>query len=199
MIKVRNKDEINSSEILEAAKKVFEQYGFQKTTMEDIARSMSKGKSTLYYYFKSKEEIFEQVVDRELNNLLADIIKAIEKESSGRDKLKAYCKIRLRRVDKMRNLSQVLKDDLIQNLGLVLEIRKKHESEQIHIVRDIIEFGVRCGEFKKMKSKVILQLSSLFVILFKGMELPVHSRQTVSGHYELAEIMVDSFVGGIGK
>jgi AcrR family transcriptional regulator len=167
--------------------------------MEDIARSMSKGKSTLYYYFKSKEEIFERVVDRELDNLFTDILKALEKETSGQDKLRAYCKIRLRRVDKMRNLSQVLKDDLLQNLALVLEFRKKHESEQIHIVRNIIEFGIQRGEFKKMNSKVVEQLSSLFVILFKGMELPGHSRQTASGQYELAEIMVDAFVGGIGK
>ncbi len=57
-----------------------------------------KGKSTLYYYFSSKEEIFERVVDEEMNHFFSDIEKAIDKASSARDKLKAYCKMRLRRL-----------------------------------------------------------------------------------------------------
>ena len=199
MVKLSNIDDITSREILENAKKVFEQYGFQKTTMEDIARSMSKGKSSLYYYFKSKEEIFDRVVDQELENLFGDIIKAVEKENTGSEKLKAYCRIRLRRIDKLRNLSQALKDDLIQNLAMVLEIRKKHESEQIQIIREILHFGIQRGEFRKMNERVTGQLCFLFVTLFKGMELPVFTRQASTGQFEMADIIVDSFINGIGK
>ena len=52
-----NKDEIIKAKILEGADKLFQKYGLGKTTMEDIAKDAGKGKSTLYYYFKSKEEI----------------------------------------------------------------------------------------------------------------------------------------------
>lgn len=199
MIKVQNKDEITSEGILENAKKVFEQYGFQKTTMEDIARSMSKGKSTLYYYFKSKEEIFERVVDQELTNFFRDILKAVEKETTGKDKLKAYCRIRLKRIDRLSNLSFVLKDDLVQNLGMVMKIRKKHETEQIQIVKEILDFGMQRREFKKISLRVCEQLSSMYAMLFKGMELPTFTRQSALGQQELAEIMVDTFIHGIGR
>ena len=42
-----DKEEIIVSEIIESAKKLFQQYGLRKTTMEDIAKSTGKGKSTL--------------------------------------------------------------------------------------------------------------------------------------------------------
>ena len=57
-----NKDELMVREILATAKKLFAQHGLKKTTMEDIANALGKGKSTLYYYFPGKTEIFEAVV-----------------------------------------------------------------------------------------------------------------------------------------
>ena len=48
------KDEIIIKEVIEAAKVLFQRYGLKKTTMEDIAKFVGKGKSTLYYYFPSK-------------------------------------------------------------------------------------------------------------------------------------------------
>ncbi|MCK7536282.1 MAG: TetR/AcrR family transcriptional regulator [Marinilabiliales bacterium] len=48
--------------IILTASKIFSHYGFRKTTMEEISRALKKGKSSIYYYFGSKEEIFEAVV-----------------------------------------------------------------------------------------------------------------------------------------
>ena len=58
------KEEIIVRETIESAKKLFQQFGLHKTTMEDIAKSAGKGKSTLYYYFKSKDEIFDKVIEK---------------------------------------------------------------------------------------------------------------------------------------
>ena len=62
--------------IVSAATEVFSRYGFKKTSMEDIARALRMGKSSIYYYFKGKEEIFQAVVDREAN-LLRVKVKAV--------------------------------------------------------------------------------------------------------------------------
>lgn len=47
-------------QIIKAARKLFKQYGFKKASMSDIALMVHKSKSSIYYYFKSKEEIFLQ-------------------------------------------------------------------------------------------------------------------------------------------
>ncbi|MFW6389223.1 MAG: TetR/AcrR family transcriptional regulator, partial [Marinilabiliaceae bacterium] len=48
--------------ILKSARELFAKFGYRKTTMEDIAQALRKGKSSLYYYFKNKEEIFQAVI-----------------------------------------------------------------------------------------------------------------------------------------
>jgi AcrR family transcriptional regulator len=49
--------------IINAAESQFIRFGFRKTTMEDIAKAAGIGKATLYYYFKSKEEIFAAMTE----------------------------------------------------------------------------------------------------------------------------------------
>ena len=42
---ITQKEEIVKDDILKEAQKLFQQFGLKKTTMEDIARSMGKGKT----------------------------------------------------------------------------------------------------------------------------------------------------------
>ena len=61
---MKNKNKVKQ-DIIEVAASIFSRFGYKKTTMEDIASAINMGKSSLYYYFKSKEEIFEAVVVHE--------------------------------------------------------------------------------------------------------------------------------------
>ncbi len=51
---ILNKKDANRENILKIAREIFSKYGFKKTTLDDIANAVRKGKSSLYYYFKSK-------------------------------------------------------------------------------------------------------------------------------------------------
>ena len=42
---------------------------FRKTTMDEIAQAARKGKSSIYYYFTSKEDIFRAIVEKETKML----------------------------------------------------------------------------------------------------------------------------------
>ena len=44
--------------------KLFLQYGYEKTSIEKIARQAKISKSNLYNYFKSKDEIFNRLTDK---------------------------------------------------------------------------------------------------------------------------------------
>ena len=46
----------NKTKILSKSKELFEQYGYQKTTLTDIAKSVGKVKTAIYYYFSGKDE-----------------------------------------------------------------------------------------------------------------------------------------------
>ncbi|MDP8315127.1 MAG: TetR/AcrR family transcriptional regulator [Candidatus Celaenobacter antarcticus] len=51
--------------IINTAEKVFECYGYKKTTMDDIAEEVRIGKATIYYYYSGKLEIFFKVIRKD--------------------------------------------------------------------------------------------------------------------------------------
>lgn len=53
-------------EIVKVAAELFEQYGFDRTSMSMISDRLGGSKATLYGYFKSKDELFQAVVDYDI-------------------------------------------------------------------------------------------------------------------------------------
>ncbi|XER07981.1 HTH-type transcriptional repressor KstR2 [Sporomusa rhizae] len=64
---------IRIDEILDTAEPLFSANGYRKTTIHDITKRMGVAKGMVYYYFKSKEEILEAVINRQISVMLADI------------------------------------------------------------------------------------------------------------------------------
>lgn len=59
--------------IMVAAEKVFSERGYYKARMEDIAEAAELAKGTLYFYFKSKDEIYLHLLEREAQKVHAEI------------------------------------------------------------------------------------------------------------------------------
>ena len=191
------KDELMVREILSTAKTLFAQLGLKKTTMEDIANSMGKGKSSLYYYFPGKTEIFEAVVEEDLKNLLQLTRQAINAAETAKDKLKAYSRTRARVMEKFHNLSSVVYEDIFNHIGVVLKLKQKHDEIQIDIIKEILKGGVQSGEFKKLNERDIELLSFTLVAAFRGIELPFSASGSVRNCENGPDLLVDMLVDGI--
>ena len=81
--------------ILDSARELFARFGYKKTTMEDIAQSLGKGKSSLYYYFKNKEEIFQAVVDWEGDILFSKLRQIVHSSDAADAKMRLYVQVRM--------------------------------------------------------------------------------------------------------
>lgn len=184
-------------EILSTAKKLFAEYGLKKTTMEDIANAMGKGKSTLYYYFPGKIEIFEAVVDEELRNLLRLTRQAINMATNAKDKLKAYVRTRVCAMETFHNLSTVIYEDIFNHLAEILKIKIKHEEIQIDLIKEIIKGGVQSGEFKDLAERNIELFSWALVAAFRGVELPHPVSSNIKNPENGPDLLVDIMVDGI--
>lgn len=75
-------DEI-SERILDAAQKLFVHYGYDKTTISEIAEAAKISKSTLYLRWKKKEDIFQKLLWRESSRLMLDWFDRIEADPQG--------------------------------------------------------------------------------------------------------------------
>jgi AcrR family transcriptional regulator len=151
-----NEKKDKENRIIEAAEALFSRYGLKKTSIEEIAKLAGLGKGTVYLYFRSKEEIFEAVVEKMSEVLTASLRTALAEVQSHSEKLERYIVTRLRFVH-----------DLIKTNGLTAEVmneasctpavfrvRDKFGSQQIALVKQIIDDGVAAGEFETSDSEV---------------------------------------------
>ncbi|MDR2162546.1 MAG: TetR/AcrR family transcriptional regulator [Clostridiales Family XIII bacterium] len=84
------KHEGRRNHILDAAFAVFIENGITNTKMEDIARAAGYGKSTLYDYFGSKDEIFSELLRVKFTERYRLIAASAGKENSPTEKLRAF-------------------------------------------------------------------------------------------------------------
>jgi AcrR family transcriptional regulator len=71
MARVTKAPEERRLEIIETAERLFKAEGYASCSVEMIIREIGVAKGTFYYYFKSKEEILGAIVDRTLNQIVA--------------------------------------------------------------------------------------------------------------------------------
>lgn len=69
-MRVVKKAEERKNEILDAAEKLFGTKGFDSTSTNDILNEIGIARGTLYYYFKSKEEILDAMIGRMMSRLI---------------------------------------------------------------------------------------------------------------------------------
>ena len=77
MPKKERLSEFNRGNILSVAKRLFLEKGIAQTTMDDIAKEADYSKSTVYVYFKSKDEIYNHIILEHFEILKAAICNAL--------------------------------------------------------------------------------------------------------------------------
>jgi AcrR family transcriptional regulator len=191
MSELLQKDEIVIREIIDVSRALFREYGFKKTTMGHIAMNMGKAKSSLYYYYQGKEEIFEAVINEEMNELLNKIHEAIAAAKTSKEKLIAYCRCRLNKLKQLNNLSDALKSEIAELGCMMTDVKSKFDTSHVELVKEILEEGVRGGEFKKINLDNIELIAYLMVSSFRGLAIPL---MVSPKKYPLLDLQIDSIV-----
>lgn len=188
------KEEVRA-QIVRIARKIFTRYGFKKTTMEEIAKASRKGKSSIYYYFQSKEDIFRAVVENEADELKERLNNNIHTDALPIDKLKTYILFRLHHVRTMKNFYAALNEEYLTNMDFILEIRKKFDREEQEMVKKILEEGIHEGTFQINSSEIG---ALAIVTMMKGLELPLFlSTEHKTDRVELLDDLIQVIFYGL--
>ncbi len=111
--------------IFESAIKIFSESGYRGATMDDIAANASLAKGTLYYHFKSKEEIFNFIVEEGLKILQNQVIEIQDIDMGPIEKLIKICKIQLTFLYGYTDFFKVVMSQLWGNESRQDELRQK--------------------------------------------------------------------------
>lgn len=182
-----NKKDINRETILQIAQDIFSKYGYKKTTLDDIANAVRKGKSSLYYYFNSKEDLFQAVIVKEVEVLKQALEKVVFRSLDPEEKLREYILTKLTTFRELSNLYNALEND-VTAIGFIEEIKEKSQKEEIRMIKRILIEGVRRDRFHVED----LNLAAIGITqAMRGLEMPL----SIGSHHGInLEMSVDNFV-----
>ncbi len=170
-------------QIIVAAKRVFSEKGFNKATMEDIAKEAELSPGTLYLYFKNKEELYASLSLRILQYLHIRVTH-VNKEAdlSPEKKLKALMEamydvydfdpliiinmFHLQSSETLKNLSEALLDEI-----------KELSQKSIGAIAKIFEEGIAEGIYLERHP---VALADIFWSMFSGVVLWEASKKIIS-------------------
>ena len=133
--------------IIETARDVFKKYAYKKATMNDIAFAAGKAKSSVYYYFKSKDEVYNAVVFSEAQKYRYTVLEKINRINNPEQQLKEYILIRLQ-TDKIYSNFYEAMNKSIKNNTFLLRLKKINDDEEFRIFSTILKNGIKFGYFE---------------------------------------------------
>lgn len=187
----------NSKEtILNQALSIFSRLGFNKTTMADIANASNRGRRTIYTYFKSKEEVFDAVVERELDKVLEIISQKMSEVNKADEKLLIYVKTRLTSIIKLTKYHEALHIAYMQNYKRVEYMRRKLDEQEYYTLKDILTKGIEQDIFDISDIEVVIDNMS---ILIRGIEFILIKEDREKLSDEQLENMQQILLNGLTK
>jgi len=184
-------------EILKVAKRIFAHYGFKKTSMDDIAVDMGLAKTSLYYYFKSKNKLFKAVIEYESEILLAKLKEEVDKQDSPEEKIKSFFITRMEYLKNFINLYKLTTTIAKEVLSHAEETRIKFIDAEKKIILEILNMGLD-KEIFEINNPELVALGLIASI--KGLESSILShedRDIISSNFE--EMLVVLLHGIIKK
>ena len=155
--------------LVEVARQLFARSGVENTTMNDIAQASSKGRRTRYTYFKNKEEIYQAVVESEIDKLNKMLMEVASKDLPADEKLITYIYSRLDAVKALVFRNGTLRANLFRDIWTVEKIRKDFDLRDIEVIKGILDEGIAQGLFNVPDPDI---MASVLHHALKGLEVP---------------------------
>jgi len=172
--------------ILSVANKLFSRFGFHKTSMDEIAKIARKAKGSLYYHFASKEDLFKEVVSKEITNLKVQLSVIVDNSDlSASGKIKTYLIKRMEILNDAANYHETIKADFFEHFDFIDDIRNELDEWEKANLKEIISEGVETGEFVIIGDLEVLL--DVFIMVLKGLEIPFflqNKYENYSPHFE---------------
>jgi TetR/AcrR family transcriptional repressor of mexJK operon len=143
------KDKSKEDAIIKSARQRFAHFGYSKVTMDEIASDIDMGKASLYYYFPTKENLFQEVLLQEQDEFANEIEKILQNETCAEDKLLQYVDQRLKYFQKLFNLGALSFYSFIEKKSHFKQYYKDFEERELQLLSKIFEEGKKKNEFKK--------------------------------------------------
>ena len=170
--------QMRKERILSGALHVFKNNGIDGATMDEIANESGFGKATLYYYFKSKEDVLTAILLDGWLKIWESLEPVIAEQHTPR---KTFVNVLIKIAENAQHRPGLF--EFLFNVPKVVKIEnqpwKEYQDRLYSVIKGLIEDGVKSGEFPNINPNHMFRaLGGLFMgLVFMGdREEPVTDR-----------------------
>ncbi len=137
--------------IIKTALTYFAQYGYKKTTLDDIATALDMSNTNIYSYAKSKRDLYDSCIAYAINAWQDDVRSAVEGLDSPKEILRVGFEAAVRHIDTHPETQELLrKDPDIFPMFPSIDPIEEYNAWSIGFITDVIRAGIDKGEFRKV-------------------------------------------------
>ena len=157
------------AKLVDVARQLFAKNGVDNTTMNDIAVASTKGRRTLYTYFKSKEDIYVAVVESELDRLSEALDKVASENIAPDLKILKLIETHLDAIKLIVRRNGTLRASFFRDIWQVERVRRNLNQHEIALFRQVLIEGNERGIFEVENVDILADILHYCV---KGIEVP---------------------------
>ncbi|WP_213522193.1 TetR family transcriptional regulator [Paenibacillus sp. J31TS4] len=178
---------------MQAAIRVFQEKGYQVTTMKDIALETGLSRGTLYLYFSSTDEIFEAILEHfeAAGTLNLDML--LSKSTSVYEAIRSLLQMQ---EDAVTGAAESFTPTLLEYLLIARKEKERHVKLSMRydlgyrLLKELLQAGVNRGEFNPLIP--VDQIAHTMLSLFNGMTMNALSagdkKINVKGQMEVLDL-----------
>lgn len=182
-------------ELLLAAAHLFARQGYHATSMQDIADALNILRGSLYHHIDGKEALLHELMERGITELLSQARPIAHVDMPPEEKLaeiiRRHTVTIARYPDFMAVFLHELKSLTPERRRDILKLRDEYD----YIVRDIVEQGVTCGDFRPTN----VRMATFGLLGLLNWIYQWYSPDGSMSPEEIADIFVDMVLHGLAN
>lgn len=156
-------------QFINAAKALFVKKGYDETTMIDIADEAGLSRRTLYSYFESKVDVFQAVVNSEVEKVLSQLEEIARQNLPAQQKIVEFVFGYFKLIKDMVDRNGTLRSGFFRNAWGLEHFRKAFDVKQKQLLQDIISEGKISGIFNVVS---VRRTAEIMHNCMRGFEVP---------------------------
>jgi AcrR family transcriptional regulator len=134
-------------QILQAAQKLFADKGFRETNLEDVATQLGFRRQAVYHYFRSKDEILYELIDRAGQSIATSARPILDGELAPAEKLAEVVRNHVRQLLTNVEVFRIQFSELFKLTSDRADMLRQDMWAYVHAIADVVAAGQKDGVF----------------------------------------------------
>ncbi len=142
------------SRILDASRKLFAEFGYERTTVSLICKQAGVNRAMVSYYYGGKLALFQEIIEISNIRFLNRLREGVYNEKGADKRLRAFVKYTVEFYISEPEVTEIIVRELGSNFAHVGDVLERYFIQVMAIITDVVQEGIDTGLFDRANSPI---------------------------------------------